>query len=123
MKKRRDSDELLTNENINFEDLKELDESNIEEPFSSPDPQNKNRRSQLTTIPEREERSETVSKVFKLRQPDQDDALMVNHQPSHVNSMVLEEDSIIDKTVIDQSLHYGGRVKNSVVMEADPQDF
>ena len=49
--KQRNSDELLTNENINFEDLKELDTSLSEEPFNQVTPA-ANRRSHLTVIPE-----------------------------------------------------------------------
>ena len=47
--KERNSDELLTNENINFEDLKELDTSLTEEAFNQVTPA-ANRKSQLTVI-------------------------------------------------------------------------
>jgi hypothetical protein len=87
---------LLTNENINFEDLNELDTSQSEEPFNMATPV-ENRKSQLTIIPENLLESETVSKRFK--QPDQDEALMVQHQPSHMTSLVLDESSIHDQTV------------------------
>ena len=55
------NDELLTIENINFEGLKELEDSD-NEPFNMATPAINNRKSQLTMIPEREETSETQSK-------------------------------------------------------------